>query len=352
MIKEWDFVRVVASLSIVLLHSTTRIAKINQHVENDIYQFIRVLLTASTAVFILLSIIIIAYIYKDRIPDDFIRKRFKYIFFPFLFFAIVYAYYNGVITGSDGFYQKLLNNFKGNYVGWFILPILQLYIVFWLLKKFKLDKNTIIIGLMGIGLFYLWALNNGQSSGFFINLKLQVLFPLWLIYFGIAYFIGSYYNSFSQLLKTKKSIFIIFGLLLLSLILIKYNFDNGNRSVNSRRLDLVPYVTMLTILLLYAGKKIPHLFIIRYLSKYAFGIYLIHWLIQQIIAPYFADLNGSFLQVFGLFFTSLIFSIFIIRLISLIPFSEFMIGNIKNIPSISNLIIDKLDLLFKEKKLR
>src|SRR5699024_4928932 len=116
---------------------------------------------------------------------------------------------------------------------------------------------------MGIGLFYLWALNNDQSSGFFINLKLQVLFPLWLIYFGIAYFIGSYYNSFSQLLKTKKSIFIIFGLLLLSLILIKYNFDNGNRSVNSRRLDLVPYVTMLTILLLYAGKKIPHLFIIK-----------------------------------------------------------------------------------------
>src|SRR5699024_3220272 len=111
----------------------------------------------------------------------------------------------------------------------------------------------------------------------------------------------------------------------------------------------VPYVTMLTILLLYAGKKIPHLFIIRCLSKYAFGIYLIHWLIQQIIAPYFADLNGSFLQVFGLFFTSLIFSIFIIRLISLIPFSEFMIVNIKNIPSISNLLIYILVLILKVK---
>lgn len=139
---------------------------------------------------------------------------------------------------------------------------------------------------------------------------------------------------------------------ILSLFGIKFNFDNGNRSVNSRRIDLVPYVTMLTVLLLYIGKKIPHLFIIRYLSKYAFGIYLIHWLIQQIMASFFAELNNLFLQVCGLFFTSIIFSILIIRLISLVPFSKFMVGNIKDAPSISNLVINKLDLLFKEKELR
>lgn len=349
MIKEWDFVRVVASLSIVLLHSTTRIAKVNGHIEDDIYQFLRVLLTGSTAVFVLLSIIIITYIYKDRLPVDFIRKRFKYILFPFIFFAIIYAYYNGVIIGPGNFHERILSNLKGNYVGWFILPIFQLYLVFWILKKIKLDKIAIVLSLMGIGFFYLWALNNDQSHGFFINLKLQVLFPLWLVYFGLAYFIGTYYNSFSRLLGKKSSVFIIASLFILSVLLIQYNFDNGNHSVNSRRVDLVPYVTMLSILLLYIGKRIPHLFIIRYLSKYAFGIYLLHWLIQQIIAPYFAQLSSPILQVPGLFFASLILSVITINLMTLIPFSKFMIGNIKSNPSLLSLITNKFNQLFKNR---
>src|SRR5699024_9944664 len=213
LIKEWDFVRVIASLSIVLLHATTRIAKVNGHIENDFYQVFRILLTASTAVFILLSIIIISHIYKNRLPNDFIRKRIKYILLPFLFFAIVYAYYNGIIEGSGNFYQKLLDNFKGNYVGWFILPIFQLYLVFC-----------------------------------FINLKLQVLFPLWLVYFGIAYFIGNYYKKFSQFLEKKYTFILIIVLFTLSILLVTFNFNNGNHSVNSRRIDLIPYVTMLSIL--------------------------------------------------------------------------------------------------------
>lgn len=349
MIKEWDFVRVVASLSIVLLHSTTRIAKVNGHIEDDIYQFLRVLLTASTAVFILLSIIIIAYIYKDRLPIDFIRKRFKYIFLPFLFFAIVYAFFYGVILESGNFHDRLLSNLEGKFVGWFILPIFQLFLLFWVLKKTKLDKNRFVIILMIIGFFYLWALNSGQSEGFFINLKMKVLFPMWLVYFGVAYFIGKYYKSFSRLLEKKGSFFIIASLFILSLLLIKYNFDNGNRSVNSRRIDLVPYVTMLSILLLYIGKKIPHLFTIRYLSKYAFGIYLLHWLIQKILAPHFASLSNTLLQVTGLFIASLILSVITINFILLIPFNKFMIGNIKPTPSLLNLIIDKFNQLFKDK---
>jgi len=349
LIKEWDFVRVIASLSIVLLHATTRIAKVNGHIENDFYQVFRILLTASTAVFILLSIIIISHIYKNRLPNDFIRKRIKYILLPFLFFAIVYAYYNGIIEGSGNFYQKLLDNFKGNYVGWFILPIFQLYLVFWFIKKLNIDKNIIVIGLMSVGVFYLWTLNNGQPNGFFINLKLQVLFPLWLVYFGIAYFIGNYYKKFSQFLEKKYTFILIIVLFTLSILLVTFNFNNGNHSVNSRRIDLIPYVTMLSILLLYIGKRIPHLFIIRYLSKYAFGIYLLHWLIQQIIAPYFAEFNNVFLQVSSLFFVSLILSIITINLIKFIPLNKFMIGNIKPQPSLFNNIIDNLKLIFKNK---
>src|SRR5699024_10815624 len=108
-------------------------------------------------------------------------------------------------------------------------------------------------------------------------------------------------------------------------------------------IDLIPYVTMLSILLLYIGKRIPHLFIIRYFSKYAFGIYLLHWLIQQIIAPYFAEFNNVFLQVSSLFFVSLIISIITIYLII------FIIDNINPQSSLFNNIIDNLKLIFKNK---
>lgn len=349
LIKEWDFVRVVASLSIVLLHSTTKIARVNGHIDHDLYQFLRVLLTGSTAIFVLLSILIIAYVYKDRIPTDFIRKRLKYILLPFFFFAITYAVYYGLIVEDGNFYNRLLSNFKGGFVGWFILPIFQLYLVFWILKKTKLDKNGIIIFLMLIGLYYLAIFSTGQTRGLYIDLNMKVLFPIWLVYFGIAYFIGKYYKSFSNLLEKKYSFIIILSLFILSILLIKYNFDNGNRSVHSRRIDLVPYVTMFSILLLYIGKKIPHLFIIRYLSKYAFGIYLLHWLLQKILAPHFASLHNTFLQISGLFLVSVIGCIVVINLILLIPFNKFMIGNIKPNPSLLNLLIDKFDHTAKDK---
>lgn len=349
LIKEWDFVRVIASLSIVLLHSTTKIARVNGHINHDIYQLLRVLLTASTAVFVLLSIIIIAYIYKHRLPTDFLRKRFKYILLPFFFFAFVYAVYYGLIVEDGNFYNRLLSNFKGGFVGWFIIPIFQLYFIFWVLKKTKLDKNIVVLFLMMIGVYYLILFSTGQTRGLYIDLNMKMLFPIWLVYFGFAYFIGKYYEAFSKLLNKRYSFIVIISLFMLSILLIKYNFDNGNRSVNSRRIDLVPYVVMLSTLLIYIGKKIPHLFIIRYLSKYAFGIYLLHWLLQKILAPHFATLNSTFLQISGLFVVSVIGCIVVINLILLIPYNKFMIGNIKPNPSLLNLLIDKFDYINKGK---
>lgn len=353
LIKEWDFVRVFASLSIVLLHATTHIGKVNGHMDSNIYQFLRVLLTGSTGVFILLSIIIISYIYKDRIPVKFIRKRFLYVLLPFIFFAAVYALYYGFVANPGNFKVEFVKNLKGGFVGWFILPIFQLYILFWILRKTKLDKNGIVLILMIVGLFYLLAVNNGQPHGFFVNLNMKVLFPIWLLYFGIAYFIGKYYDFFSELLKNKYAFFIIASLFILSLSLVKYNFDNGNHSVHSRRLDLVPYVTMLALLLIYIGKNIPHFSIVRYLSKYAFGIYLTHWLVQQILAPVFATFSNPILQIFGLFFTSLIISIILVNFTVLLPFNKIIIGDVKPRPLIVSkvrfFLKDKLAVIFKNR---
>src|SRR5699024_1707615 len=141
--------------------------------------------------------------------------------------------------------------------------------------KTKLDNNFIIFTLISIGLFYLWSLDNGQYKGFVLDLNMKVLFPTWLVYFGIAYFIGTYYDNFSKLIA--KTLFLILACILFvfSIMLIKFNYGNGNQSVHSRRMDLIPYVTTFSIILMYIGKTLPHLFIIKYLSKYAFGIYLL-----------------------------------------------------------------------------
>lgn len=84
MIKEWDYLRVVACLSILLLHTSSWvIMEVGVEPEQTIYLFLRIALCYATPTFIVLSILILANRYREQIPTNFWSSRIHYILVPF-----------------------------------------------------------------------------------------------------------------------------------------------------------------------------------------------------------------------------------------------------------------------------
>ena len=88
MIYEWNLLRTIACMSIVFLHSTTFVSYYYSLPDVDLYHLLRIILCFATPTFVLLSEIILANKYKHRIPGNFFSTRFKYIFLPFVSFAL------------------------------------------------------------------------------------------------------------------------------------------------------------------------------------------------------------------------------------------------------------------------
>lgn len=79
MVREWNLLRTIACLSVVFLHSSTQIGRSFGYPSIENMYFLRVLLTYATPTFIVLSEIILANRYKDKIPPNFFTKRIKLI---------------------------------------------------------------------------------------------------------------------------------------------------------------------------------------------------------------------------------------------------------------------------------
>ncbi|WP_164525545.1 acyltransferase family protein [Siminovitchia acidinfaciens] len=329
MIKEWNLLRAVACLSIVFLHSTTQTSRIVGHLQNDFYSLGRILLCFATPTFIVLSIIILANRYSNKMPDNFWKKRIKFILIPFISFGIIDALVSKYFNENILIWEKILENiFTGNFVGWFILVIFQLYALHHLVVHFKLAMRWFLPTSLLLMFSYLYMINSGLVNlGDYSHMnKLPII--AWLGYFSFAFIIGKHYSRISLFLFRYRWWTLL--LVAISLIIVYFSYEAGIRGVHSRRLDLFPLVFSISSAILAWGQLIPNNNLINIISNYSFGIYLIHWQYQRIFATYISNLFSSYLaNVTVLFVISLLASIFTVKLISVIPFGSFIVGKIK-----------------------
>ncbi|MEK4254520.1 acyltransferase family protein [Ureibacillus sp. FSL K6-2830] len=329
-IKEWDLLRVIACLSILLLHSTTFYNLESGLSENSVVvHYIRILLCYATPTFILLSIIILAAKYKDGIPQSFWSKRLQFILLPYIFWAFIdalvieYNYQNGLI------WQTFYNNIVlGEFVGWFVLVILQLYLLFWLMIKFQWP-SFVVLPLCALLYFLQHRIFDLPYPFFQENMKYEKLYgTAWFVYFVIAFIIGANYEKIQPLLKKYRIFTVIFTAL--SALYIWYGYKFGMVEIHSRRMDLIPFVVGITSMILAYGQLIPSFKIIRIISKYAFMIYLIHWNILSLTAKYFVSFfNNGYLAILAMMISTVIVAITISKCISYLPFGKWIVGKIR-----------------------
>lgn len=77
------------------------------------------------------------------------------------------------------------------------------------------------------------------------------------------------------------------------------------------------------------GQKLPGSKVINQISNYSFGIYLLHWQFQRLLAPHLAGVFSSyFANTLLLFAVSLAASILTIKLISY-SIGAFLVGKVR-----------------------
>ncbi|MFC0013773.1 MULTISPECIES: acyltransferase family protein [Allobacillus] len=329
MIKEWNLLRTVACLSVVLLHTTTQIGRSIGYPNIDSYYFLRILLTYATPTFIVLSEVILANKYNNRIPEGFFTKRIKLIIFPFIIFAVIDALVVNYISANGiDITQKIISNLTGNFIGYFILIIFQFYILHYLIIKF----NISVLKLFPISIFvmyvHLWAI---QQNFPFINEHatfFKLFFTAWGGYFTIAFLIGKEYQTIAKFLYKYRWLTVV--LLFYIVMFLFASYEGGNTRVDSRRLDIFPLSVGVSLFVLAWGQKLANFNFINIISNYSLGIYLLHWQVQRIITPYLTnkliDISPH-IQIIVLFTLSVVISMLIIKLISFLPFGKYIVGN-------------------------
>ncbi|WP_419961205.1 acyltransferase family protein [Psychrobacillus sp. BM2] len=339
MIKEWNFLRAVTCLCIVFLHSTTWTASHVSYPEIEYYHLFRILLCYATPTFIILSVIILANRYPDRLPRNFWGSRLKFIFLPFVSFAII----DGVIVspylypGTDIVDKILRNIVTGAFEGWFILVIFQFYFLHYLVTKYKVSIAWLIPGSILIMLWYLTWVNKNPDLFPVFNHMLKLPFLAWFGYFAFGYIVGKHYTVISQKLYKHRWATLLYVAVALSLVFLSY--EAGNTVVQSLRFDLFPFVISVTCALLAWGQAIPRFKLITLVNNYAFGIYLVHWPVQIFLAPVTANyFQQTSTRVLALFFISLLLTMIIIKLISLLPFGQYIVGRTKKTAPAPNAI--------------
>lgn len=330
MIKEWNLLRVIACLSIVFLHSTSQVGLATGFPKTEYYQLIRTILCYATPTFVILSEIILANRYPHKLPEKFWTKRLKWIFAPYISFAVIDAFVSYKIspTSVDIDQMILKNIFLGNFEGYFILIIFQFYVLHYFVTKYKIPTN-VLIPISILSMIIHFEIVNGDISFVKENMGLfKIPFTAWFGYFTIAYVIGKHYKKASALLLKHK--WLTLAGVLLSLMCVFVFFKAGYTSVGSRRIDLLPLTVAISIAVIAWGQLIKNTKIINTISNYSFGIYLLHWQIQRYfgydISQYF---EGTFTRVIALFFFSLGASMLIIKIVSMLPFGSYIVGNVK-----------------------
>lgn len=350
MLNEIVIIRAIACLSVVMLHSIKTVVGFSYEGTGAIDQALLTiagLLSFGTATFVFISQLLVTYSYPAELPKGFFAKRTKYILLPFIFMGVFYAVYLYRFT-PELIPINILYNIFGNYHGWFVLVVFQFYILHIVFVKYlkNLNPGTVLISSLIVNIAYLCIFNffeppiDNQAMTYFWENGFVKLFLGWIFYFVVAYYFAINYKR--NLVLIKKNIAWIYTMLPISLMIVIYNNLNFDFGYGSKRIDMI-FFTMIVIFILLAKfesiRKVPAL--INMISRYSFGIYLLHFFFigvtQSVLRQLGIDLGN--VNILILFIGAVMMSVVGVFLCNKMPYGSFIVGKVKvaKNDSVSNL---------------
>lgn len=339
---EIYWLRCISCLAVVAIHAISSGVYLYQDdasaLSKNLLYAIQMGLMFGTPAFIFISEFLLAKSYPTGLPDGFFKKRIKFILIPYLSMSIIYAIIFNEASGLSAIVmQSLRNAFLGDFVGYFILIILQFYVLHYLIhKKMNVWKPKLVISItLTLNILYLAFFNfvpepkNGNFS-YLWSRGYWMFLPGWLFYFTLGYYSGKYYDKLLSFINRHK-LLVIFSpvILLLGVVILRYL--ELPDSTSSKRIDIIFYTTSMIFLILLISSKIKRTpKFVMIISKYSFSIYLLHKLIVDTVGRLS---DNIFLHTFLVFVLGIAFSIIVSSLVNKIDYGEFVVGKTGFIPT-------------------
>ncbi|TDQ42756.1 acyltransferase family protein [Aureibacillus halotolerans] len=348
-LSELTFLRAIACVSIVLLHTIER-ALLSSHYGDIsisarvIWESFYMVLFYGTPTFIFLSEVLIAYLYKDKpLPKGFFKKRFLYLFLPYLALAMFYAW-----TKADGWSDFVWRSFMhaviGDYHGYFVLIIFQFYGLHWLLKTwmsaqkpYRIVGYAFVINVAYLAVFNFIPAPNIPHGEYIWERYYWVPFPGWLFYFVAGFYVGQSYDKVRSWIKMHY-LKLLAAPLVTSVLVLVLVYTDVLTVASSKRVDMLLHSSAMVLGLLALAIVLPKAALkTEMISRYSFGIYLWHM--------YFLyALNGSLeaiehqlpmsLYIVVLCVGAILLSMGSMKIINLLPGGATLTGQVK--PSTKN----------------
>ncbi|MFC0470191.1 acyltransferase family protein [Halalkalibacter kiskunsagensis] len=356
-VNEISFLRSVACLSIVLLHSIVWGMEYIGFL-SDLPSYSKILLDSitvflyyGTPTFIFITAFILGFSYREKgeISEGFLTKRLKFILIPYLFMAILYATPYSLVSVEQFLLKIVLNIFIGDFHAYFVLIIFQFYLLFVLFKKW-LDTYSpirVILFSLFVNVMYLSFFNFTNPidiifSEYIWDRFYWIPFPGWIFYFSLAYYIGCHYRAFTYYITRYRTCVLVAPFL--TGILLLYLYHSGLITIHSsKRIDILFHTLSVIVFVLFVSRKmktIPSLFLS--INKYSYGIYLLHTCFMSLLILLFRyfSFNLGIFTIVILFVGSTVASMGTVYYLNRFSFGKYIVGkvNIKHssVPPVSS----------------
>ena len=275
---------------------------------------------------------------------EFISKRFKRVFIPFLLWCIIYRILSVVIDNTEFFtFTEDIFLIAPSAHLWYVYAILALYLVTPIISNYFRDCSKRMFQ------FYLliWLLTTAFS--YYYHFSGHTFFDHNITY--VTYYVGGYlgYYLLGYYIKRFTPYWIVgkwnlmkcalfVGVLLIGVGFVYLGFFH----LQMTTVEISSYVTIVPVLfsmLMFSilwRIKVTNAYVIKTiisLSKYSFGIYLVHEAIIYYVFPQFSWITSMELNNFTVLpinivivLLNIIMSYIIIRLLSMLPKSKYLLG--------------------------
>lgn len=300
--QELSILRVIMCLFIVTTHLLTQYTISTEPDDNQIriLFWIRNVIISATPGFIILSVLLTTMNYKHMLPKGYMLERIKYILIPYILIGIFYCY-NISLNDSAVFFEQFKNVvLRGEWYGYFILVIMQFFILNKIIYKVAPDifKSVwpMILALI-INAVYLYAYYTVETVFNFVHdyypFSEHTILLGWIGFYFFGAFIGAHYDKVTSILSEHIALTILALILSYGVFVLLHNGDFW--TVSSFHYSLIPYHMTSFMFILYTATQLQKFNqpLVDMISRYSLFIFLFHPMIIQPIYNYTSAFVGA-----------------------------------------------------------